>query len=117
MPAKCGQYEEHRMPFQVRAESRPSASELSGQIYVLEEIGGRCRAEIWPALGFNCYRWQAAKDNKAIDLLYADPQLFNNGKPTRSGIPILFPFPNRIRGGRFVWKGKEYQLPLNDSSG
>ena len=39
------------------------------------------------------------------------------GSPTRSGTPILFPFPNRIRDGRFSWDGKEYQLPLLDSTG
>jgi aldose 1-epimerase len=50
-------------------------------------------------------------------LLYAEPQLSGRSKPTRSGIPILFPFPNRIRAGRFRWHGKDYQLPLNDSSG
>jgi aldose 1-epimerase len=32
-------------------------------------------------------------------------------------VPVLFPFPNRIRAGRFRWRGKEYQLPLNDSTG
>src|SRR5262249_51160908 len=34
-----------------------------------------------------------------------------------SGIPILFPFPNRICDGRYTWNGKEYTLPLNDSTG
>src|SRR5262249_14744081 len=28
----------------------------------------------------------------------------------------LFPFPNRIQSGQFVWDGREYQLPLNDST-
>ena len=27
---------------------------------------------------------------------------------------MLFPFPNRIRDGRFTWDGRTYQLPLND---
>jgi aldose 1-epimerase len=31
-------------------------------------------------------------------------------------VPILFPFPNRIRTGRFRWRGRDYQLPLNDST-
>src|SRR5262249_52444916 len=47
-------------------------------------------------------------------LLHAEPDFLTGGRPTRSGIPILFPFPNRIRGGRFTWDGKDYQLPLND---
>src|SRR5262249_30311716 len=31
-------------------------------------------------------------------------------------IPVLFPFPNRIRDGRFTWAGKEHTLPQNDSA-
>ena len=83
---------------------------LDPTIYVLEDGSGG-RAEVWPALGFNCFRWLAPG---SLDLLYADPALFTGGRPTRSGIPVLFPFPNRIRAGRFTWAGKEYQLPTDD---
>jgi aldose 1-epimerase len=31
-----------------------------------------------------------------------------------NGTPILFPFPNRIRDGRFSFQGKSYQLPANN---
>ncbi len=83
--------------------------------YTLEDGSGG-RAEIWPALGFNCFHWQAVVARRSCSTcLYADPKLFADGRPTRSGIPILFPFPNRIRAGRFRWEGKDYQLPLNDS--
>src|SRR5438034_969248 len=61
-----------------------------------------------------CVSCQVQRAGPALDLLYADPDLFHNGRPTRSGIPILFPFPNRIRDGRYSWDGKSYQLPLND---
>ncbi len=104
------------MPYQVRTERRPATGNLDGTIVALEDQEGRARAEIWPAFGFNCYQWQAVRNGRQLDLLYADPQLFNNSSPTRSGIPILFPFPNRIRDGRFTWDGKAYQLPLNDST-
>ena len=102
------------MTFRVSAQQRPTSSGLDGTVYMLE--GEKDRAEVWPALGFNCYQWQAGKGGPPLNLLYADPQLFDNGRPTRSGIPILFPFPNRIRAGRFTWAGKEYQLPLNDTT-
>ena len=69
---------------------------------------------MWPALGFNCFHWQAVVAGRTLDLLYADSNLFGEGRPTRSGIPILFPFPNRIRDGRFHWEGKDYQLPRTD---
>jgi aldose 1-epimerase len=31
-----------------------------------------------------------------------------------NGTPILFPFPNRIRDGRFSFHGQNYQLPANN---
>src|SRR5579871_4129739 len=100
------------MTYQVQSESRPTAAPLDGTVYVLSDPAQDIRAEIWPALGFNCFHWQ----EQTLDLLYADPQLFQNPVPTRSGFPVLFPFPNRIRNGRFTWQGKDYQLPLNDPS-
>jgi aldose 1-epimerase len=104
------------MAFQLRRESRPTTPGIDGTVYILENSDTQARAEIAPANGFNCYRWQALHHGKMLDLLYADPQFFHGAKPTRSGIPILFPFPNRICAGRFAWAGREYRLPLNDST-
>src|SRR5439155_901309 len=39
------------------------------------------------------------------------------GRPTRGGIPVLFPFPNRIRDARFSWGGKAWELPKTDANG
>jgi aldose 1-epimerase len=89
---------------------------LAGQdptVYMLEDGQGSV-AEVWPALGFNCFRWCAMHQGQPLELLYTDPALFANGRPTRSGIPVLFPFPNRIRHGRFCWNGQYHQLPPND---
>jgi aldose 1-epimerase len=38
----------------------------------------------------------------------------NPRSPGRNGTPVLFPFPNRIRDGRFSFAGKSYQLPANN---
>jgi aldose 1-epimerase len=105
--------EEQAMPFQVRTETYP-ALDRDGTVIVLEETGGAARAEVWPACGFNGYRWRVRHGEQLLDLLYADPTLFRGGRPTASGTPILFPFPNRIRDGRFSWDGRDYQLPRND---
>lgn len=96
------------MTFQSSREQRPPAANL----VVLENCRDGERAEIDPDKGFNCFRW--AIQQGAVELLYADPQFLAGSSPTRTGIPILFPFPNRIRDGKFTWQGKEYQLPLND---
>jgi aldose 1-epimerase len=104
------------MRYQVTTERRPAAGGRETTVYILEEAGGAARAAIWPQAGFNLFGWQARYEDRLLDLIYADSKFFDNGRPTRTGIPVLFPFPNRIRQGRFHWDGKEYQLPLNDSN-
>ncbi len=93
------------MNYTVTTRTAEGVTGLDPTVYVLEGPGG-ARAEVWPALGFNVISW--------LDVLYADPALFTGGRPTRSGVPVLFPFPNRIRGGRFTWVGREYALTAND---
>jgi aldose 1-epimerase len=105
------------MTYRVRTENHATLGGWDGTVFVLQDADDTNRAAVWPAFGFNCYSWRVTRAGRALDLLYADPQLFDDSKPTRSGIPILFPFPNRIRAGRFTWEGQEYQLARNDSSG
>jgi aldose 1-epimerase len=73
---------------------------------------GDATAEVLPGLGCNCIRWQIG----GRDMLFCPPLEELADRPTRGGIPVLFPFPNRIRDGRFVWNGQEHQLPKNDST-
>src|SRR5438874_7886277 len=102
------------MTFQVRTERRPAPAGLDETVFILEDSANGDRAEVLPALGFNCYRWQTVWQGRPLELLYAAPNLFDDPRPTRSGIPVLFPFPNRIRDGRFSWNGRDYELPCND---
>jgi aldose 1-epimerase len=88
------------MGFAVRDEKRPAGGGEAALVVLQDGAGGR--ASIWPALGFNCFAWQVQRGDQLLDVLYADAALFTDPapRPTRSGIPILFPFPNRIRQGR-----------------
>jgi aldose 1-epimerase len=73
------------------------------------------RARIAVDLGFNCYFFKAqTATGESVDVLSADEGFEEGGKPpSRSGIPLLFPYPNRIRAGHFTWNGTEYKLPMN----
>lgn len=51
-----------------------------------------------------------------FDYLHAEPGFPDAGKPTHSGIPVLFPWPNRIAGARFSWNGTDYALPMNEAA-
>lgn len=68
-------------------------------------------ASILPAAGFTCYALQLPVGSKGIEVLDFEPDFPTTGEnPTRNGIPLLFPFPNRIRGARFDWHGQTYDL-------
>ncbi|MEQ8634114.1 aldose 1-epimerase [Gimesia maris] len=69
-------------------------------------------ANILPELGFNCYEFQAMVDGQPIDVIDAHPDFASgNQRPSSGGIPILFPFPNRIANAHFQWEGTPYELP------
>jgi aldose 1-epimerase len=75
-------------------------------------------ARVLSTLGFNCFEFQAVVNGRKVDVLDSVPGFEGGGeRPSRSGIPILFPFPNRIRGGRYSWNGRDYELPQNDNKG
>jgi len=78
----------------------------------LTDLDSGSTARIAPAYGFNCFEFVAALGGKRIDVLSAEQAFLDKGeKPSWSGVPLLFPFPNRIKGGRFTWEGREYVLP------
>jgi aldose 1-epimerase len=68
-------------------------------------------ASIHPDAGFTCFALRIPVGNEQVEVLDAEPGFAANGQhPTRNGIPLLFPYPNRIRGARYVWDGREYDL-------
>ena len=86
------------------------------QVCVLQE-GQKASAEIVPALGNNCYAFRVADTGSGaeggnwLDLIDAPPDLRTPQKqPDSYGIPILFPFPNRIRGGTWRFEGETYRF-------
>lgn len=81
-------------------------------IVVLNDAATGGSAKIAAHLGFNCFDLIAKIDGTAVPLIdAADEFELGNKPPSHSGIPLLFPFPNRIRSGRYTWEGKEYELP------
>lgn len=104
------------MAFEVRI-TQGKAGDRSGDVYELIDTANTVRAEVWPQWGFNCLKWQRRQtDGHWSDILFHMPDWESNPVPTRSGHPVLFPFPGRLRDGRFTFEGKTYQLPLTDNT-
>lgn len=71
------------------------------------------RASIAPDLGFNCFAFTAVIHGQPVEVIDSPQDILNgNARPSSFGIPLLFPFPNRIRAGRFDWDGQQYEIPL-----
>ncbi len=72
-------------------------------------------AQILPEFGFNCYRFQAVADGEPVEVLWSDPDILSgNVRPSGSGIPLLFPFPGRLRGSQWSYAGKQGEIPAGD---
>lgn len=78
---------------------------------ILTNTRSGAAAEILPEVGFNLYRLQIPVGSRTVEVLDATADFAVTGQsPSHSGIPLLFPFPNRIRGAAFSWAGREYVL-------
>ncbi|APZ92146.1 aldose 1-epimerase [Fuerstiella marisgermanici] len=82
------------------------------QIVVLNDPITGSSAQIAAHLGFNCFDFTARVNDESVAVIHAAEGFADGTKPpSHSGIPLLFPFPNRIRSGRYSWDGKDYELP------
>jgi len=98
------------MAFRVETRTRGGKT-----VYSLHNDATGASASILPSYGFNLFdlRLPLAGQVRPV-LVAADDFADHPSHPARSGTPILFPFPNRIRGGRFTFQGRTYQLPANN---
>ncbi len=71
---------------------------------------GTTRARILPGVGFSCDSFEV----DGFDYLHRPPDW--PGTPTHGGIPVLFPWPNRIAHASFDWDGREYLLPVTEQA-
>ena len=82
-------------------------------IYVLKDQKLECEARIVPEFGNNCFSYNFNVDGEKIDILEPPPSLTTlKQRASGYGIPILFPFPNRISEGKFTFEGQNYQFDV-----
>ena len=91
---------------------------MSAEIVTLTDAAAGTSAEILVSQGFNCFRFSANVRGRPVEVIYAPPDFAEGtGRPSRGGIPLLFPFPGRIPGTRFRWEGHDYPLEPGDALG
>lgn len=84
----------------------------------LTDAASGATAKIASGLGFNCYSFQPVVSGRPIEVLWSETDfLSGHCKPSHSGIPILFPFPGRLRGSHLTYHGQSYPLGSDDGLG
>src|SRR4051794_20546673 len=82
------------------------------RLLVLRDLEVGSEARLAPELGFSCVAFRVPTSSGTWHVLAEPPdETALSQRATRYGIPILFPWPNRIRDGQFSFGGQEYQLP------
>ena len=92
---------------------RVVAEERAGErAIVLQDTVDLAEAVLVPGLGFACIGFRVTTRQGAWQVLAEPPDdTALRQQATRYGIPILFPWPNRVKDGHFSFGGQEYQLP------
>ncbi len=85
-------------------------------VELLDEERGQ-RARILPSAGANCYAYESRHRGQVFQLLEKTEPKTAADNPTGRGIPILFPFPNRVRSGAWTFRGKTYQFENVQAAG
>jgi aldose 1-epimerase len=85
---------------------------IEGQaVHVLRDEAARAEAKVLPSVGANCFAYAVEIAGRRVEILESPPDLRTlANRASGFGFPILFPFPNRVRGGRFTFEGKAYQM-------
>jgi aldose 1-epimerase len=91
---------------------------MTPEICSIRDAASGASAEILVSQGFNCFRFTAMPGGRPVEAIYAPADFAaGQGRPSRGGIPLLCPFPGRIRGTTFLWEGKSYALEAGDALG
>lgn len=91
-----------------------SEGDLFGQqsVTLKDETAGS-EAVIVPALGFACVAFRLMTPSGRWSVLAEPPDEDSLvHRTSRYGIPVMYPWPNRIREGKFSWGGRELTFPL-----
>lgn len=90
---------------------------MTSEIVTLTEPKTGDTATIAPGLGCNCFSWQVQGSAGLHEMLWSHPQFADGSqRPSRSGIPLLFPFPGRVRGHSVKFRGTTYPLNVADDT-
>jgi len=91
---------------------------MASNVIQIVDASSGATAHVLVSFGFNCFQFQARPEDRPIDVLWSEDG-FESGnlRPSGSGIPLLFPYPGRLKGKTLDWKGRGYDQETDDGRG
>jgi aldose 1-epimerase len=87
------------------------------EVFTLHDDATGASAAVLPAHGFNLFDLRLPVAGAIRPVLFAADDFAENPRSgAGNGIPILFPFPNRIGKATFTFQGRTFQLPANNGA-
>ena len=85
---------------------------------IIELAKGRTRAVVVPEAGGRLLQIEIFDGSEWLPLLVApdDPRRLID-EPEAWGSYVMAPWPGRIDGGRFLWRGRQYAVPVSSGDG
>jgi aldose 1-epimerase len=91
---------------------------MAPETLIIKDAVSGAQAKVLPTVGFNCYSFVAVHSAGPIEVLWSAADFAAGaGRPSGSGIPLMFPFAGRIRGTSFRFDGQQHALPASDGLG
>ncbi len=84
-------------------------------LITLRSSNGAYEVKIQPQRGANCLRFEHIPSGISALRTYDPDSITELDNAFLYGTPLLFP-PNRIKGGKFTFDGREYSLPINEEA-
>jgi aldose 1-epimerase len=93
---------------------RVSTGEQVGHsVVVLSDLEAETQAILVPSFGFPCIAFRVTIDGGIWNVLSEPPDAESFAtRVGRYGLPLMYPWPNRIRAGTFTFEGRECTMPV-----
>jgi aldose 1-epimerase len=85
--------------------------------YLLRDHHSGSLARVLPPLGNSLMSFAAGLPGRRQEVLLSPAPEERAPRPTHFGVPLLFPFPNRIRRGVFKFQGHTYHMDITTPEG
>jgi aldose 1-epimerase len=92
------------------------AVDVDGAVFMLRDRIARSTATLKPAHGNTVTALTAYVGGRVIDVLVTPDRPFGP-QGYAAGVPILLPFPNRVRSGKYTFAGVAHELQRNERDG